>query len=169
VTLKARGARATTAEAMGTVQATPYHASRWAGGDGMNDRVRIEVIYPDGHPGRVHYINRADFLRCPERNPKPAHYRPDGSCLHFDSRGSQQVPNLVTCRALGCHRRRVRPGASHCDVHTVEWYAIEADQRELIQRGTAISIREWDDLRARRFAMNMSWPPRNLAGRGPGE
>jgi hypothetical protein len=77
--------------------------------------------------------------------------------------------SLIHCRALGCTRRRVRPGASHCKVHSVEWYAIEADQRELKERGSPITAREWKDLRARRLAMNMSWPPRNLAGRGPSE
>lgn len=73
---------------------------------------------------------------------------------------------LMHCRALGCENPRARPGASHCKVHEVEWRAIEADQRELKERATTISDREWENLRARRFAMNMSWPPRNLAGRG---
>lgn len=77
------------------------------------------------------------------------------------------MTDLVTCRALQCTRRRVRPGASHCNVHSVEWYAIEADQRELLERGGPITAREWEDLRARRFAMNMIWPPRNLTKEAP--
>lgn len=43
--------------------------------------------------------------------------------------------DLITCRALGCNKRRVRAGASHCDEHSVEWYAIEADQGALLSRG----------------------------------
>lgn len=70
--------------------------------------------------------------------------------------------SLIHCRALGCQNRRARPGASHCKVHEVEWHAIEARQRFLLARGTPIQPHELEDLRARRFAMNMVWPPRNF-------
>lgn len=70
--------------------------------------------------------------------------------------------NLTTCRALGCAKLRVRPGASHCNEHTVEWYAIEADQRALKARRTAIQPEELADLKARRIAMGMIWPPRSF-------
>jgi hypothetical protein len=67
--------------------------------------------------------------------------------------------SLTICRALDCGKRRVRPGASHCREHAVEWYAIEADQRALKSRGTAIPPEELAALKARRVAMGMIWPP----------
>jgi hypothetical protein len=69
------------------------------------------------------------------------------------------------CRALGCENRRVRAGATHCKVHEVEWHAIEADQRALLARGSPIRPKEIADLKARRFAMNMVWPPRTFKER----
>lgn len=68
---------------------------------------------------------------------------------------------LTTCRALGCGKRRVRPGASHCKEHSVEWYAIQHDQHALKSRRIAIQPDELADLKARRFAMGMIWPPRS--------
>lgn len=74
-------------------------------------------------------------------------------------------PRPITCRAHGCKNRRVRPGATHCKVHEVEWHAIEADQRALLARGSPIRPEEIEDLKARRFAMNMVWPPRSFQNR----
>lgn len=59
--------------------------------------------------------------------------------------------DLVTCRDLGCHNRRARPGASHCRQHEVEWHAIEREQQaDLIARGDPNEIRpeELADLKA---------------------
>jgi hypothetical protein len=80
-------------------------------------------------------------------------------CRRLDRLSKQ---DLITCRALSCNQRRVRPGASHCTEHSVEWYAIEADQRALLSRSSPITAAELADLKARRFAMGMVWPPRNL-------
>lgn len=71
--------------------------------------------------------------------------------------------DLVTCCAVDCANRRVRPGATHCRKHEVEWRDIERHQRELIARGLSRDPRELASLKARRVAMGMVWPPRNFA------
>jgi hypothetical protein len=67
----------------------------------------------------------------------------------------------MTCRALGCEKRRARPGATHCKAHEVEWHAIQHDQQVLKLRHAAIHPQDLGALKARRFAMGMSWPPRS--------
>jgi hypothetical protein len=78
-------------------------------------------------------------------------------------RGAERMndQSLITCRALGCHNRRARRGATHCGAHEVEWHAIQHDQHALKSRGRPIHPEELAALKARRFAMGMSWPPRS--------
>lgn len=65
------------------------------------------------------------------------------------------------CRAIGCERSKV-PRGSHCHVHEPEWFAIQGLQNALLHRGYPPSSSEIADLRARRDAMGMVWPPRNM-------
>lgn len=65
------------------------------------------------------------------------------------------------CRAIGCQRSKVVRG-SHCVVHEQEWFKIEAFQRDLINRRSPPRPAEVAELRARRKAMGMVWPPRNM-------
>jgi hypothetical protein len=69
------------------------------------------------------------------------------------------LTDRTRCRAIGCDRSKVVRG-SHCSFHEPEWFAIESLQREFIAHG--YSARDIADLRARREAMGMVWPPRNM-------
>ena len=71
-------------------------------------------------------------------------------------------PTLTICCALNCQRPRARPGATHCRKHEVTWHEIQRDQRAIKARGTPVLSHEWADLRERRRAMGMAWPPRNM-------
>lgn len=98
--------------------------------------------------------------------PKAGEFRPGARTQRlFGSRahaGLVDSPHPPTrCRALGCERSKV-PRGSHCRVHEPEWFAIERLQRDFLARGYPPSRSELAELRARRDAMGMIWPPRNL-------
>ena len=55
------------------------------------------------------------------------------------------------CNAIKCPRLRIRPNSTHCDIHDVEWRAIQRDQK----RGVTAALME------RRVAMGMTKTPRS--------